>query len=142
MGGTGPLANVAAMLARALLVQGNDEEAEQHVRLCEEIAATSQLDSQVKWRALRAVILARRGELAAAEEAVIRAERCEQPDTQAEALADLAEVLRLGGKDADAAEPTDRAIELYERKGNLIAAARLSRLRAQPAVTREEPDSA
>jgi class 3 adenylate cyclase/tetratricopeptide (TPR) repeat protein len=142
MGGTGPLANVAAMLARALLVQGNDEEAEQNVRLCEEIAATSQLDSQVKWRALRAILLARRGELAAAEElaqeAVIRAESCEQPDTQAEALADLAEVLRLGGKDADAAEVTDRAVSLYERKGNVVAAAKLRRLPARPPAAASE----
>jgi len=142
MGGTGPLANVAAMLARALLVQGNDVEAEQHTRICEELAATSQLDSQIKWRALRAIILARRGELAVAEElaqeAVTRAESCEQPDTQAEALADLAEVLRRAGKDAAAGRALDRAARLYKRKGNVIAAAKLKALRARPPAAASE----
>lgn len=136
MGGTGPLANVAAMLARALIVQGDYEAAEQPTRICEELAATSQLDSQVKWRALRAIILAHRGELEQAEElasdAVARASACEQPDTQAEALADMAAVLRLAGKREEATEALGRAIELYEGKGNVVAAAKLTDLRAQP----------
>ncbi|HEX6673669.1 MAG TPA: AAA family ATPase [Actinomycetes bacterium] len=136
MRGTGPLANVAAMLARALIVQGKDEEAEQLTRICEEIAATSQLDSQIRWRALRAIILARRENLPEAEElareAVAWADGCEQPDTQAEALADLAEVLGLAGKRNEAVEVLDRAIALYERKGNVVAAAKLKSLRARP----------
>jgi class 3 adenylate cyclase/tetratricopeptide (TPR) repeat protein len=135
MGGTGPLANVAAMLARALIAQGNDQEAEQHTRICEELAATSQLDSQIKWRSLRAIILARRGELAEAEDlsqdAVHLAASCEQPDTQAEALADRAEVLRLAGKNSAATKALERAIKLYMSKGNLIAASKLKDLRAR-----------
>jgi class 3 adenylate cyclase/tetratricopeptide (TPR) repeat protein len=137
MRGTGPLANVAAMLARALIVQGNDEEAEQLTRICEEIAATSQLDSQIRWRALRAIILARRGKLAEAEdlakEAVEWAGGCEQPDTQAEAYADLAQVLSLAGKREEATEVLERAIVLYRRKGNVVAAGKLrKRQPAQP----------
>jgi class 3 adenylate cyclase/tetratricopeptide (TPR) repeat protein len=134
--GTGPLANVAAMLARALIVQGKDVEAEGLTRICEEIAAPSELDSQVRWRALRSIILARRGRMEQAErlarEAVTRSKDSEQPDTQAEALADLAEVLRLSGDELAAAEAVDGAVELYERKGNLVAAANL---RNQPATT-------
>jgi len=146
MGGTGPLAAVAAMLARALIAQGNDQEAEHYTRICEELAATSQLDSQIKWRALRAIILARRGELAEAEdlarEAVTRAESCEQPDTQAEALADQAEVLRLIGKDADAVKALHHASRLYERKGNVIAASKLEALRARRPAASVETDPA
>jgi ATP/maltotriose-dependent transcriptional regulator MalT len=127
--GTGPLANVAAMLARVLIVQGKDEEADTPTRICEEIAAPSELDSQVRWRALRAILLARSGQLKEAEtlarEAVTRSEDSEQPDTQAEALTDLAEVLRLNKKESAAARALDRAIALYERKGNKVAAAKL-----------------
>jgi class 3 adenylate cyclase/tetratricopeptide (TPR) repeat protein len=127
--GTGPLANVAAMLARALIVQGKNEEADTPTRICEEIAAPSELDSQVRWRALRAILLARSGQLKEAEtlarEAVTRSEDSEQPDTQAEALTDLAEVLRLSKKESAAANAIDRAIALYERKGNKVAAAKL-----------------
>jgi len=47
-------------------------------------------------------------------------------------------VLRLGGKDADAAEVTDRAVSLYERKGNVIAAAKLRRLPARPPAAASE----
>jgi predicted ATPase len=143
MHGHGPLANVAAMLARALILQGKDEEAERLTRICEEITATSQADTQTRWRALRATILARRGELAAAEdlarEAVTWAESCEQPDTQAEALADLAGVLRRAGKDAEAAEILDRAGSLYEDKGNLVAAGKLRDLLDQP-MAGQTPD--
>jgi ATP/maltotriose-dependent transcriptional regulator MalT len=127
--GTGPLANVAAMLARALIIQGKDDEADTLTQICEEIAAPSELDSQVRWRALRAILLARGGYLKEAEalarEAVNLSEESEQPDTQAEALADLSEVLRLSKKESAAAEAIGRAIALYEGKGNVMAATRL-----------------
>jgi predicted ATPase/class 3 adenylate cyclase len=127
--GTGPLANVAAMLARALIIQGKDDEADTLTRICEEIAAPSELDSQVRSRALRAILLARGGRLKEAEtlarEAVTRSAESEQPDTQAEALTDLAEVLRLSKKAAAAAEAVERAFALYVANGNVVAAARL-----------------
>jgi ATP/maltotriose-dependent transcriptional regulator MalT len=123
------------MLARTLILQGNDEEAEQLTRICEEITAASQVDTQARWRALRATILAHRGELAEAEdlarEAVTWAESCEQPDTQAGALADLAQVLRLAGKEDAAAEALDRAVALYLGKGNAVAGERLTNVHAQ-----------
>ena len=138
MRGHGPLASVAVMLARTLILQGNDEEAEQLTRICEEITAASQADAQTRWRALRATILARRGQLAEAEhlarEAVTWADSCEQPDTQAEALADLAQVLRLAGKEDAAAEALEQAIVLYEGKGNTVAAGKLRSPYAQPLV--------
>ena len=134
MGGTGPLANVAAMLARALLLQQREDEAEQLTRVCRAITAETQVDTQIRWRQLQAVILARRGDLEPAEqlanEAVARADRSEQPDTRAESRMDLAEVLRLAGRPDDAAERARQALALYEGKGNQVAAGKARRLLA------------
>ncbi len=42
----------------------------------------------------------------------------------AKALADLAEVLELAGRREEAAAALEQALELYERKGNLVMAER------------------
>jgi tetratricopeptide (TPR) repeat protein len=132
MGGTGPLANVAALLSRVLLRQERYEEAEDVTRTCERVAAGHQLDAQVKWRSVRSVVLARRGQVDDAErlarEALERAEQTDQLDTHAEAHADLAEVLRMAGRRAEAANQFSRALALYERKGNLVAARQIRAL--------------
>jgi class 3 adenylate cyclase/tetratricopeptide (TPR) repeat protein len=123
-----PRANVAAMLARVLLLQGDrDEEAEQHVEQCMRLALDDQVDVQIKWRSARARLLARAGRLDEAErladEAVTLAEDSEQPGTQAEAHFDKAEVLMLAGKAAAAAGAARKAADLYEAKGCTVAAA-------------------
>jgi tetratricopeptide (TPR) repeat protein len=56
-----------------------------------------------------------------AREALTRAEQTDQLDLHAETYADLAEVLRMGGRRAEAANQFARALALYERKGNLVA---------------------
>ncbi len=126
MGGTGPLATVAAMLARVLLRQERYEEAESLTRQCELVAASHQLDAQVKWRSIRAVVHARRGELEVAEElvqeAVSRVDATDQIEIQAEIRADMGEVLRMAGRHEEAARQFNRALQLYERKGNVMAA--------------------
>lgn len=131
-GGASSQANVAAMLTRVLLDQGRDDDAEQLTRVCEEVAAAGQLDTQIKWRQYRAIALARHGRRAAAEvlarAAVKLAAASEQLDSEAEALADLAEVLRLRGKRSSAARLAKRALRLYEQKRNRIAAARVQAL--------------
>lgn len=134
MGGTGPLASVAAMLARALLVQKQDVDAERLVRVCRESTLETRGDAQIRWRELQAVILARRGDLERAEqlatEAVAMADRSEQPDTRAESRMDLAEVLRLAGRPAEAAVWAREALALYEAKGNQVAAGKVRSLLA------------
>jgi hypothetical protein len=45
-------------------------------------------------------------------------------DTQADAYADLGEVLLLGGIQDDAAAAFEQALVRYERKGNLVSAQR------------------
>jgi class 3 adenylate cyclase/tetratricopeptide (TPR) repeat protein len=134
MGATGPLASVAAMMARVVLLRGRGDEAEELTRTCERIAAPSQLDAQVKWRSIRAIALARRGDPDAdrlARRAVDLADASDQIDSRAEARVDLAEVLRLGGRRGEAGGELDRAILLYREKGNEIAEASARRLLAR-----------
>jgi class 3 adenylate cyclase/tetratricopeptide (TPR) repeat protein len=125
MGGVGPQANVAGMLARVLLLHGRMDEAEEMTRTCELLAPDHQLDAQIKWRAIRAVVLARRGEPEQAEElareAIGLADDSDQVDSRAEAHVDLAEVLRLGGRRREAARELELAVWLYKEKGNDVA---------------------
>jgi tetratricopeptide (TPR) repeat protein len=126
MGGTGPLASLDALLARVLLRLERYEEAEEHAGWCRDVAASHQVDAQVKWRSIHALVQARRGELEVAEElareAVERADRTDQVEIQAEACADLGEVLRLAGRRKEATTQLNRAVQLYDRKGNVVAA--------------------
>jgi tetratricopeptide (TPR) repeat protein len=134
-GGRSPLAVVAANLARAFVIKEQYDDAERLVEVCREVATESQLDTQIKWRALKAVVLARRGIFDEAErlanEAVALAEQSKQPDSQAEALADLADVLQRAGDAEAAAGYAERALQRYELKGNLVAASRIRRWLAQ-----------
>jgi predicted ATPase/class 3 adenylate cyclase len=131
-GGRSALAVVAANLARVLILQERDGEAEALIQVCVEAASKSQLDTQIKWRQLQAIVLARRGKIEEAErfarEAVELSQRSQQLDAQAEALLDLAEVLRINGSLKEAIEQAERALDLYERKGNLVSAKRVRRL--------------
>jgi tetratricopeptide (TPR) repeat protein len=124
--------------ARALLELGRDDEAEAATRRSEALGASGDVITQVLWRQARAVFLARRGEHPAAEslarEAVARADRTDALVTRGDALADLAEVLELGGDAEGAAAALERALAEYERKGVIPeierTRARLAALRA------------
>ena len=86
--------------------------------------------------------LARRGELEEGErlarEAVVLAAETDMLNAHAEALVDLAEILSLAGRDARS--ELDRALALYEQKGNLVMAERtragLAQLAASGALAR------
>jgi ATP/maltotriose-dependent transcriptional regulator MalT len=118
-----------------VLLRGRGDEAEELTRTCERIAAPNQVDAQVKWRSIRAIALARRGDRAEAErlarEAVYQVDQTDQLDSRAEARVDLAEVLRLGGRDGEAGRELDRAIDLYGKKGNEIGERNARRLLAR-----------
>ncbi len=82
-------------------------------------------------------MLARRGRLEEAErlaaEAVELGADSDMLAMQAGALLDLARVLRLAGRDAEAAPLARRALALAERKGHVVAAAQARDLAtAQP----------
>jgi class 3 adenylate cyclase/tetratricopeptide (TPR) repeat protein len=135
MGGNGPRANVAAMLARVRLLQNQPDDAEELTRTCELLAAPDQADVQIKWRSIRAIAMARRGELSEAErlarEAVYLAGQTDQLESRAESCVDLAEVLLLGGRGREASRELDRAITLYQEKGSDVGERNALRLRAR-----------
>ena len=121
------LSTTDAFRAQALLAQGRDEEAEHYTRLSEERAAPSDLLTQIIWRSVRARVLARRGNIDQAEslarEAVSLAEQTDFLNQRADALIDLAHVLRQAGRHEEARSTGAEALHLYQQKGNLVAAA-------------------
>lgn len=120
MGDKNYLAITAGWLAHCLYAQGRYDEAADFAARCEGAAAKSWVAAQVLWRGARAMVLARRGEHGAAEilarEAVDLALRTDRVDTQTDALMDLAEVLRLAGRTAEAVPVVKDALRRYEQK--------------------------
>lgn len=131
MGGISPGATIAAMLARVYLEQRRYADAERLAMECKLTASDKQLDMQIRWRAISAVVLARRGEQAKAEplakEAVRLALQTDQLESRAEAHAGLAEVLRLAERREEATNELQKALDLYERKGSTRLAKRVRR---------------
>jgi hypothetical protein len=80
------------------------------------------------WRAIRAKLFAQKGEVAMAEQlardSVALAAASDFYLAHADALMDLAEVLKIRERQAEAAVSITEAITLYEQKGNDLAAAR------------------
>ena len=106
---------MAALLAQALLDQGRDEEALAFTGTARPTAADDDVQAQATWRAVRAMLLAGRGEASEAarlaREAVELARGTDDPNLTALALV--------------AAGSVDEARALYEAKGNVAALARL-----------------
>jgi ATP/maltotriose-dependent transcriptional regulator MalT len=128
MGEKALLATTAAMLAQALYAQARLEEAERFCRASRQAAAAEDLSAQVTWRGVHAKILARHGRTADAEtvarDAVALVAATDFLTYRGDAMLDLAEVLEVSGKPADAEAAIRAGLELYERKGNLVAAER------------------
>jgi alkanesulfonate monooxygenase SsuD/methylene tetrahydromethanopterin reductase-like flavin-dependent oxidoreductase (luciferase family) len=61
---------------------------------------------------------------ALAREAVELARSTDFLNAQGDTLVDLAEILSLAGRPAEAAAALDEAVALYERKGNVVSASR------------------
>jgi tetratricopeptide (TPR) repeat protein len=137
MGERSYLSTTAVVLAQALYDQGSYDEAEAWTRTAEEAGASDDLTTQVGWRATRAKVFARRGDLAGAEllarEAVELADRGETLVDSGTARLDLAEVLRLAGREAEAAPVAEEALRLYEQKGIVGLVERARVFLAQPA---------
>ena len=119
------LPTTAAFLARAILEQGRDEEADQFVELSARLAASGDILTHVLWRGVRARILARRSEAAEAEavarEAVALAQETDFVNHRADALLDLAEVLEGSRRREEAFAAVSEALRLYELKENTVA---------------------
>ncbi|MDQ3090063.1 MAG: sulfotransferase family protein [Actinomycetota bacterium] len=113
--------------AEALYRVGRYAEAERLARLSQAISPAGDVKAQVGWRRIRAKLMARNGasEQACylARAAVSMIERCDAPNVHADALVDLAEVLRIAGRTEDATAALEDAMRLYDRKGNTVSAA-------------------
>jgi class 3 adenylate cyclase/tetratricopeptide (TPR) repeat protein len=138
MGERGLRSELNANLARALAAQGRDDEALEAATLSGELAVRDDLYTQVERRGPLAMVLARQGRLAEAEElaaeAVAMARDSDMLGMQATALLDLARVLRLDGRAGETVSLLREALELAERKGHLVAAGQARELlrTAQP----------
>ena len=130
MGEKGARASIAAFLAESIYRQGREDEAAGFTEITEELAADDDLEPQVLWRSVRAKVLAKRGRLEQAVELAREAARLvvdtDFPELQALASLSLAEVLEATGETQEADQLSRRALGIYERKGNVVAARRMA----------------
>jgi tetratricopeptide (TPR) repeat protein len=130
MGESGFLGTCLGMLAEAVYVQGGFDDAAKVSLRAEELTARdpSDIDAQYRWRAVRAKVLARHGEYAAAEilarEAVALTADADGLNSRAEIHLDLAEVLQLAGRIDEALAAVDEGLHLYDAKENVVGARR------------------
>jgi class 3 adenylate cyclase/tetratricopeptide (TPR) repeat protein len=125
------LSTVAAELSLTLSAQGREDEAEVFGRTAKELAAEDDVATQALWRLGQAKVLARRGEyepaIELATEAVERMRATDAFVMKGDALVDLAEVLHGAGRADEARKALEEAMDLFERKGNVVAAAKTGR---------------
>jgi tetratricopeptide (TPR) repeat protein len=120
---------VVADLARTLAEQGRFADALEHARIAREELQRDLAFGQVASRVAEAQAFAAgagEGDAdATAAEALELVRRTDMLDLHADVLALLAGLARSAGRDEDAARHARGAIELYERKGNVVSARRL-----------------
>jgi class 3 adenylate cyclase/tetratricopeptide (TPR) repeat protein len=140
LGEVGFQALAAGQLASSLYALESFDEAEHFTAAAEGLAASDDVTSNLLWRQVRAKLEARAGRHADAEqiahEAVVLGERTDMLNWHANALVDLADVYVLAGRPEQGVAPLEQALALYERKGNLVSAAKtraaLTELRQTP----------
>jgi tetratricopeptide (TPR) repeat protein len=121
-------ASLVPLLASALVAQGRLDEALELIERTEGTAAPDDVDGQVRWRIARAQAMVTSNQLAEAEqfarEAVAAAEPGDTVVLTADANSALAEVLLAARSPSEAVPVLERALELYEAKGDVMSAAR------------------
>jgi tetratricopeptide (TPR) repeat protein len=126
VGERGVLSTVASRLARTVYAQGRYDEAERLAETSEQLGGRGDVASQIESGSIRAKVVARRGGFEEAEglarAAVRLAEQTDDIGSQATAIGDLAEVLELAGKTEEVISLMRRARDLFEQKGNVVAA--------------------
>jgi len=122
------LSTMAALLSRVVRDQGRDEEALVLSRRAEEATAADDVESLALWQSIRAPILARAGKLAEAESlarsAVELSLKSDAPQMQADSLSELAAVLLQANRPEEARQAIEKAISIYQVKGDVVSAAR------------------
>jgi class 3 adenylate cyclase/tetratricopeptide (TPR) repeat protein len=139
-GEKGYLSTVIGYLAQVCYRQGKYDEAEELARQAEEAGGADDVETQRLSLAVKAKVLARRGETAEAESLAQSAVELLAPTdalvAKAEVMLDLAEVLELAGRPDEASSAAREAVRLYAAKGAdagvRLAEARAAELEAQP----------
>jgi ATP/maltotriose-dependent transcriptional regulator MalT len=135
MGEKALLATTAAMLAHVVYEQGRWDDAWAFTQAADDAAAADDVSAQISWRAVRAQLLARRGDIAEAklmsDEAVSMAAQTDWLTDHADALMSRAQVLQVAGDGKEAAAAFESAIALYVQKGNTVAVQRARSLFGQ-----------
>jgi class 3 adenylate cyclase/tetratricopeptide (TPR) repeat protein len=120
---------VTACLAEALYADGQYEAAEQMALQAEQESAALDSINFAVARAVRARLAAQRGAHDSADElsksALEYANRMDMPSVHGDALVARAYVLRARGRQDEATQALEQALELYEQKGDLASAARV-----------------
>ena len=136
MGERSLLATTAAMCAQAVYAQGRYGDAWSWCRASERSTEPGDVTSDIIRRSVDAKLLARRGrgEEAEAEMHAVLAlvERTDAPNDAADALSELAEVLDLAGRSAQAREASARS--------RCTLAGTVSARRAEAALRSRQPD--
>ena len=138
MGLDADTAETAALLGRACLALDRDSEADELCTESERLAGHA-LKPAIAWRVLRAHLLSRAGDHDAAqriaEAAVALAERTDVLVDHGDACFALAMVSGAAGNVREAHAATERAVDLYERKGAAALADRARGVLGRSAAT-------
>ena len=120
---------VAASLAEVLFLNGDLVGANAYSEITEQIADPDDVEPQVKWRMVRARVLAASDAAVSAvrlaTEGVNLASATSDHLLRADALTDLGDVFLVVGDPESSGPPLREALELYERKGDVVSAGRL-----------------
>ncbi|HEY2209083.1 MAG TPA: adenylate/guanylate cyclase domain-containing protein [Gaiellaceae bacterium] len=123
------LSTYAPARGRVLCALGRFEEAEPLAIQGRDLGGDDDLTTQIIWREVAARVKANRGDHAEAEslarEAIELAAQTDCPGLQGDAHCDLAEVLEVAGRRADAVAALRVALDRYERKEMLPLARRV-----------------
>ena len=132
------LASRAGDLAEALYRQGRLGDAADWVAVGETHTAPDDLDARVLWMPVRAKLAAQRGSVAEGVEiasaAAQLADTTDALNRRASVWSSLGEVRLIAGHRREAASAFERAMGLYEEKGNLVGVARIQSLQDDPAL--------
>jgi tetratricopeptide (TPR) repeat protein len=132
------LSSLSSELAQSLYAQDRLTEAREAARAAEESAPRDDVPAQFAWRAVKAKLLARAGSSTDAHslalEAVGLSDSTDSPCQRADVLLDLAEVSRLSDNPDEAARAVERAVRLFDKKGDVVSAERARSLLDELAV--------
>jgi predicted ATPase len=119
------LPTTTAFLARSILEQGRDEEAEELTNVSARLASRGDLLSQILWRSIRARVLSKRAQMQQAEalarEAVALAQATDFINYRADALLDLSHVLKASRRVDESVTYASEALHFYQLKGNIVS---------------------